>query len=129
MRHICDICKIEFSSGPQLGGHKNSHKKTFEEYKSDGTRKSWLIRERGHQCEICKFTHWRDQPVPLELDHIDGYPENSVKENLRLVCPNCHAQTPTYKGKNKGRGRSPKRDLALKRLHENRKFKTHSPVA
>jgi len=36
----------------------------------------------------------------LDLDHIDGNRENNLDENLRLLCPTCHAQTPTYKGKN-----------------------------
>lgn len=47
--------------------------------------------------------------IPLELDHIDGDHENNVEGNLRLICPNCHAQTPTYKNKNKGRGRESRR--------------------
>jgi hypothetical protein len=38
---------------------------------------------------------------PLELDHIDGDRWNSELSNLRLICPNCHAFTPTYRGRNK----------------------------
>lgn len=37
------------------------------------------------------------------MDHIDGNTENNVKENLRLLCCNCHALTSTYKGKNIGK--------------------------
>jgi len=37
------------------------------------------------------------------MDHIDGNTENNAKENLRLLCCNCHALTPTYKGKNIGK--------------------------
>ena len=42
---------------------------------------------------------------PLEIDHIDGNAYNNVENNLILLCPNCHALTPTYKNLNKGRGR------------------------
>jgi hypothetical protein len=40
------------------------------------------------------------RPIPLELDHIDGHHWNNSLDNLRLLCPNCHAQTPTYKARN-----------------------------
>ncbi len=42
---------------------------------------------------------------PLEIDHIDGNSENNQEDNLVLLCPNCHALTPTYKNKNLGNGR------------------------
>lgn len=56
------------------------------------------IKER--KCEICNITHWNNQFAPLELDHIDGNPYNHNLDNLRVLCPNCHAQTSTYRGKN-----------------------------
>ena len=40
------------------------------------------------------------KPIPLELDHIDGDRENNLLANLRLICPNCHAQTANYRGRN-----------------------------
>lgn len=39
----------------------------------------------------------------LQLDHIDGNPFNSVLENLRILCPNCHTQTHTFAGRNLGK--------------------------
>jgi hypothetical protein len=65
------------------------------------------IRER--KCEVCGITEWMGRPAPLELDHIDGDPTNNELSNLRLICPNCHAQTEYYKGKNMGRGRFSRR--------------------
>jgi hypothetical protein len=54
-------------------------------------------------CSRCENTTWLDAPIPLELDHIDGDSQNNHATNLRLLCPNCHALTATYRGKNKKR--------------------------
>lgn len=56
------------------------------------------IKER--KCEICNLTEWNNLLIPLELDHIDGDPYNHKLDNLRILCPNCHAQTSTYRGRN-----------------------------
>ena len=54
-------------------------------------------------CSNCKNDKWLENPIPLELDHINGKREDNRIENLRLLCPTCHALTPTYRGKNKQR--------------------------
>ncbi|MDX3687184.1 HNH endonuclease signature motif containing protein [Streptomyces sp. AK04-4c] len=46
---------------------------------------------------------WRHQPLPLEVDHVDGNWRNNQPQNLRLLCPNCHSTTDTYRGRGKGR--------------------------
>jgi len=51
-------------------------------------------------CAMCGLSQWLDGPIPLELDHIDGNNKNNNLNNLRLLCPNCHAKTPTYRGRN-----------------------------
>ena len=114
--HECKTCGRTFENGHQLGGHSLWHR-PFENLRSDGARKSHLIEERGHRCEVCGITEWCGKPTPIELDHIDGNPENSSKENLRLICPNCHAQTETYKGRNIGKVQNTKRAAKLKRFY------------
>lgn len=52
------------------------------------------------KCYKCSSIKWNDKPIPLELEHIDGNHKNNSLENLTLLCPNCHAQTDTYRGKN-----------------------------
>jgi hypothetical protein len=65
--------------------------------------KKRLINEglKQHKCECCGIAEWNGKITPIELDHIDGNRYNNTLENLRLLCPNCHAQTETYRGKNK----------------------------
>ena len=55
----------------------------------------------ARRCSGCKLDSWMDQPIPLELDHIDGNHQDNALQNLRLLCPNCHALTPNFRGKNK----------------------------
>lgn len=57
---------------------------------------------RGHVCEECGNTEWNNQQIPLEIHHKDGNHLNNSLENLILLCPNCHALTENYKGKNLG---------------------------
>lgn len=69
------------------------------------TAKRYLAELYGKHCKICGTSDWMGQPVLLILDHIDGNATNCSVDNLRLICSNCDAQLPTYKGRNKGNGR------------------------
>jgi predicted HNH restriction endonuclease len=53
----------------------------------------------------CGNTEWMGQKIPLEQHHKDGNSENNSKDNLELLCANCHALTKNYGAKNKGNGR------------------------
>jgi hypothetical protein len=73
--------------------------------KTVGTARRYLLEQFGHVCAICRGAEWNGLPIPLVYDHIDGNSEDFSVTNLRMICCNCDAQTPTYKAKNKGNGR------------------------
>jgi len=54
-----------------------------------------------YKCYSCNLTEWLNNPIPLELEHIDGNSSNNKLDNLTLLCPNCHSLTPTFRRKNK----------------------------
>jgi hypothetical protein len=56
---------------------------------------------KPRRCQSCGLADWLGQAIPLELHHQDGDRINNVLSNLMLLCPNCHALTDNYRGKNK----------------------------
>jgi hypothetical protein len=74
--------------------------------------------ETNNSCWICGITEWNGMPITLELEHKDGNYLNNRESNVCLICPNCHSQTETYKGKNKGSGRH----LRMKRYREGKSY-------
>lgn len=55
-----------------------------------------------YKCQKCGCDgHWQDGIISLEIDHINGDNTDNRIENLHYLCPNCHALTDTYRGKNK----------------------------
>ena len=63
-----------------------------------------IVSLRGYKCENCSLEEWQGEKIPLEIHHIDGDELNSDLSNLQILCPNCHALTDNYKGKNINRG-------------------------
>lgn len=55
---------------------------------------------KKYQCESCGLETWLGKQIPLELHHKDGNRNNNTLENFELLCPNCHAFTDSYRGKN-----------------------------
>lgn len=86
----------------------NSHYMTLVDYLANSqdiqTNKIRLklLREgyKEYKCEKCGLSEWLGQPIALEVHHIDGDRTNNTIENFQLLCPNCHAQTDSYRGKN-----------------------------
>jgi 5-methylcytosine-specific restriction endonuclease McrA len=64
-----------------------------------------LHKNQNGKCLHCGISEWLGKSIKLELDHIDGNSSNNKLENLRLLCPNCHSQTETFRGKNINSGK------------------------
>jgi len=81
------------------------------------TIKSFLMRRVG-SCQECGISRWNDKLLSLECDHLDGDISNNCLSNARLLCPNCHSQTPTFRAKNisNPNGRSHRRIRYLKNV-------------
>ena len=71
---------------------------------NSGSLRKRLIREglKEYRCECCNRTEWLGKPIKLELHHINGIKDDLRIENLQILCPNCHAYTDNYRGKNIG---------------------------
>jgi hypothetical protein len=67
--------------------------------------KRYVLEKQKHKCCICDIDNWCGKSIILELDHINGNSSDNTESNLRMLCPNCHSQTDTYKFKNVGNGR------------------------
>jgi hypothetical protein len=87
-----------------LAGEKDGAKGVVEV--SDHVRR-WVKETQGEACLLCGWAVVNEHTgkIPLHLDHIDGSWKNNQPENLRLICPNCHALTATYGARNRGGGR------------------------
>jgi len=55
------------------------------------------------RCNRCGISEWLGEPAPLHIDHINGNRQDNTKRNLQFLCPNCHALTDTYTGRNNRR--------------------------
>lgn len=94
-------------SGKGISKPKNS-KMTLAEYLQNSQNlqsnkiKIKLLEEgiKEYKCENCGRKTWLGQPIPLELHHIDGNRDNNTILNYQLLCPNCHAFTDSYRGRN-----------------------------
>lgn len=65
--------------------------------------RKFLLAEANYKCSECGWDKINRSTgtVPLEVDHIDGISTNNERSNLKVLCPNCHSLTPTYKSLNK----------------------------
>jgi len=71
-----------------------------------GVIRDFVYIAQDGKCAICgQENQWNGKPLHFVMDHIDGDASNSQYENLRLICPNCDSQLPTFKSKNKNSAR------------------------
>jgi 5-methylcytosine-specific restriction endonuclease McrA len=76
--------------------------------------RDYLIAESNGACSECGWAMVNKSTgqVPLQIDHIDGDRTNNWKDNLRVLCPNCHSLTPTFGALNR------KTDNELMRVYD-----------
>lgn len=99
---------IDTSHFKRNGGSYSTVKRTTQEYLDNKypitsfKLKNRLIKEgyKLSKCENCGRDEWCGKPIPLELHHINGDNNDNSLSNLQILCPNCHAFTDTYSGKN-----------------------------
>lgn len=73
--------------------------------KLKGPFREFMLKESNYSCSKCGWSkvHELTGKVPITIDHIDGNNKNNLYSNLRVLCRNCHALTPTYKGLNRNK--------------------------
>ncbi|HVF44542.1 MAG TPA: HNH endonuclease signature motif containing protein [Pyrinomonadaceae bacterium] len=89
------------------GYKKSSYRKSADEFLRKGSLisshklKLKLIRDglKELRCERCGRVEWMGEPIPVELDHVNGNRFDNRFDNLQLLCPNCHALTDNHAGR------------------------------
>jgi len=68
--------------------------------------RKYILEKANYMCSCCGWNkiNVKTGSSPLEIDHINGDVSDCSIDNLRVLCPNCHSLTPTWKALNKGNG-------------------------
>lgn len=113
LKSRADVLGVDYSHFKGQGWSKGRSfppRRPIEDYLAENSEikshslKLRLIKEglKSRACESCGLSQWMGQPIPLELNHINGNHFDNRLDNLEILCPNCHALTPTNSGKNMG---------------------------
>lgn len=82
-------------------------------YNSEVLKRHLLDYGIPYKCSCCGISNWQNKPITLEIDHIDGIRNHNKPDNLRFLCPNCHSQTDTWRGRNINSGKTKVSDEEL----------------
>lgn len=97
MKRVLQKLNIDCSHWTGQAWNKNQQLKDWSKYSRASNLKPHLINLRGYKCESCQLENWMHKKIPLEVEHCDGDKTNNKLENLKLLCCNCHALTPTWR--------------------------------
>lgn len=100
--------KLINSEPERLAKQKVKRDERFQENLQNGklhntTLKRYLLTQDA-KCQLCGLTEWQGRSINFEMDHIDGNNKNNMLTNVRLLCPNCHSQTDTWRYRNVNKG-------------------------
>lgn len=79
-----------------LAKYKSS---TFEDL-GLSNKKRRVVEEQQGKCNHCGISEWNGKEIILEYEHKDGNNQNNSRDNVECICPNCHSQTSTWRGRN-----------------------------
>lgn len=122
----CKFCNTELSSKSkiycnhtcQMDSQFNEYIKSWKEGNELGYKgktkalanpvRRYMLIKNNNTCQQCGWSvlHPVDNKPLVEVDHIDGDAANCKEENLRVLCPNCHSMTPTFRARNKSSSRN-----------------------
>ncbi len=108
-KYCCNQCQIEYQAKQKIQSWLDGEFDGISgEYGLSKIIRTYLLEKNNYKCELCGWGEINPftNTIPLEIHHKDGNYKNNSKENLQVLCPNCHSLTENFKGANKNNGRN-----------------------
>jgi len=99
LQKYIELFNLDISHFKNKSIHAGKEYIPFENLRGKEQIRKRLIKLIGYSCKHCGISDWNNKPLTLEIEHIDGNPKNNSKNNLTLLCPNCHSQTSTFRNR------------------------------